>query len=89
MCCLKYEQDTYESLIKNLPHEGDIVETPEGEGEVLNVNVLKQVVKTAVRKPPRNDVQVYYFSPDELNIIKKKHRKEEHISKEELKKLLD
>jgi cell fate regulator YaaT (PSP1 superfamily) len=89
MCCLKYEQDTYESLIKNLPHDGDIVETPEGDGEVLSVNVLKQVVKTAVRKPPRNDVQVFYFAPDELKIIKKKHRKEEHISKEDLKQLLD
>lgn len=89
MCCLKYEQDTYEDLIKNLPHEGDIVETPEGDGEVLSVNVLKQVVKTAVRKPPRNDAQVFFFSPDELKIIKKKRRKEEYIPKEALKELLD
>jgi cell fate regulator YaaT (PSP1 superfamily) len=89
MCCLKYEQDTYETLIKNLPHEGDLVSTPEGDGEVLSVSVLKQVVKTAVRKPPRNDVQVFYFSPEELKILRKKHRKEEYISKEELKKLLD
>jgi cell fate regulator YaaT (PSP1 superfamily) len=89
MCCLKYEQDTYETLIKNLPHEGDIVNTPEGDGEVLSVSVLKQIVKTAVRKPPKNDVQVFYFSPDELKILKKKHRKEEYISKEELKQLLD
>jgi cell fate regulator YaaT (PSP1 superfamily) len=89
MCCLKYEQNTYETLIKNLPHEGDLVSTPEGDGEVLSVSVLKQVVKTAVRKPPRNDVQVFYFSPEELKILRKKHRKEEYISKEELKKLLD
>ncbi len=89
MCCLKYEQDAYEDLLKNLPKEGDIIDTPEGEGEVLNVNVLKQTIKTAVRKPPKNDVNVFFFSPEEIKIIKRKHYKEEHISAEELKELLD
>lgn len=89
MCCLKYEQDAYEDLLKNLPREGDIIDTPEGEGEVLSVNVLKQIIKTAVRKPPKNDVNVCFFSPDEITIIKRKRYKEEHISAEELKELLD
>jgi cell fate regulator YaaT (PSP1 superfamily) len=89
MCCLNYEQNAYEDLIKNLPREGDIVSTPDGEGEVLSVSVLKQVVKVAVRKPPKNDVTACFFSPEELKIIKKKYRKEERLSKEELKELLD
>ncbi len=89
MCCLKYEQDAYEELLKNLPHEGDIIDTPEGEGEVLDVNVLRQIIKTAVRKPPKNDVSICFFSPDEITIIKRKHYREEHISAEELKELLD
>lgn len=89
MCCLKYEQDAYEDLLKNLPKEGDIIDTPEGEGEVLNVNVLKQTIKTAIRKPPKNDVNIFFFSPEEIKIVKRKHYKEEHISAEELKELLD
>lgn len=92
MCCLKYEQEAYEELIKNLPKEGDIIDTPEGEGEVLSVNVLKQVIKTAIRKPPRNDVTVSFFSPDEITILRKRHKNDEKMTKEEkeeLKELLD
>ncbi|MGN1317893.1 MAG: stage 0 sporulation family protein [Lachnospirales bacterium] len=92
MCCLKYEQEAYEELLKNLPKEGDIIDTPEGEGEVLSVSVIKQIIKTAVRKPPRDDVSVCYFSPSEIRIIKRKHKNEEKMSKEEkqeLKEILD
>lgn len=89
MCCLNYEQNVYEELIKILPREGDIIDTPEGQGEVLSVNVLRQVIKTAIRKPPKNDIAVGFFSPDEITIVKRKRRKEEAISKEDLKELLD
>lgn len=92
MCCLKYEQDNYEELIKNLPREGDIIDTPEGEGEVLSVSVLRQIIKAAVRKPPRGDVSVSCFAPEEIRIIKRRHRFDEKMSKEEkeeLKELLD
>ncbi len=92
MCCLKYEQDTYEELIRNLPKEGDIISTPEGDGEVLSVSALKQTIKTAIRKPPKNDVTVCYFAPEEIKIIKRKHRFDEKMSKEEkeeLKEILD
>ncbi len=89
MCCLKYEQNVYEELIKNLPKEGDLIETPEGQGEVLSVNVLRQVIKAAVRKPPKNDVGVGFYSPDEIKVLKRRHRKEETLSKEELAELLD
>lgn len=89
MCCLKYEQDTYEDLLKGLPKEGDIIDTPEGQGEVLAVNVLKQVIKTAVKKSQKNDVGISFFTPDEIRILKRKHRKEERISQEDLKDLLD
>lgn len=89
MCCLKYEQNAYEDLLKNLPKDGDIIDTPEGQGEVLSVNVLKQVIKAAIRKPPKNDIGVSFFSPDEITILKRRHRKEENISKEDLKDILD
>ncbi len=90
MCCLKYEQDVYEELIKDLPKEGDIISTPEGDGEVLSVSVLKQTIRAAVRTDPNKEPQVSFFAPDEIKIIKRKRRaKEESISKEELKEIID
>lgn len=90
MCCLKYEQNVYEELVKNLPKEGDIISTPEGDGEVLSVNVLKQTIRAAVRPDPKKDVQVSFFAPDEVTIIKRKRRgRDEGISKEELKEIMD
>lgn len=41
MCCLKYEQDAYEYLIKTTPKKGSTVITNDGEGTVLDVNLLK------------------------------------------------
>jgi cell fate regulator YaaT (PSP1 superfamily) len=90
MCCLKYEQDVYEELIKDLPREGDIISTPDGTGEVLSVSVLKQTIKAAVRTDPNKDAQIGFFAPEEIKIIKKRRRgKEDNISKEDLKDILD
>jgi cell fate regulator YaaT (PSP1 superfamily) len=49
MCCLKYEQDTYEYLNSKLPNPGDTVTTVDGiTGEVASVNVLRQSVRILV-----------------------------------------
>ncbi|MBR1864393.1 MAG: stage 0 sporulation family protein [Ruminococcus sp.] len=40
MCCLKYEQDSYEDLLKHTPKTGAIVKTSEGRGVVEEVNLL-------------------------------------------------
>ncbi|MBQ3069875.1 MAG: stage 0 sporulation family protein, partial [Clostridia bacterium] len=32
MCCLKYEQDSYEDLLRKTPRVGSVVSTPDGEG---------------------------------------------------------
>lgn len=88
MCCLKYEQETYEELNRNLPHEGDIIITPMGEGEVLSVSVLRQIIKTAVRLE-NNETEVAFFTPEEIEIKHRKKRKEEYISKDELKDIMD
>ncbi|MBQ6555754.1 MAG: stage 0 sporulation family protein [Firmicutes bacterium] len=88
MCCLKYEQDTYEYLIKNLPHEGDIISTDYGKGEVLSVNVLRRLIKAAIDTGD-NEKEVMFLDPSEIKVLKSRHTKEEHISKEDLKKLMD
>ena len=49
MCCLKYEEDTYEELNGRLPNIGDYVTTDDGlKGEVHSVSILRQLVKVIV-----------------------------------------
>lgn len=71
MCCLRYEESTYEELTKNLPSEGDSVETPSGVGEVLHVNVLRQLVKVGVAQD-KGDVLIKEFPLDEIRIVRHK-----------------
>lgn len=47
MCCLKYEQDCYESMRKQMSRPGRDVRTPDGDGTVLENNVITE--KTRVR----------------------------------------
>ena len=41
MCCLSYEHKHYKELSKGLPREGERLDTPEGRGKVVAVNILK------------------------------------------------
>lgn len=43
MCCLFYEYKTYRELTKGLPKEGQTIDTPQGKGKVISVNVLKRL----------------------------------------------
>ena len=44
MCCLKYEQDTYEALGAGMPNNGSLVKMPDGTGTVVNTATLKRTV---------------------------------------------
>jgi cell fate regulator YaaT (PSP1 superfamily) len=44
MCCLRYEETTYEDLRKNLPRKKTRVLTPDGPGLVLDSQILTQLV---------------------------------------------
>ena len=48
MCCLRYEQEAYEDLVKTVPKNGAFVETPDGYGNVTQVNLLRQTVKVKI-----------------------------------------
>lgn len=48
LCCLQYEDEMYTSLKKGFPTIGDIVKTPYGKGEVLELNALKQTYTVLV-----------------------------------------
>ena len=67
MCCLKYEQDTYESLIRSSPKVESFVDTPEGRGTVTDVDVLRQRVKVRMEDNPDT---VSAFSVEDIAVLR-------------------
>ena len=66
MCCLRYEQEAYEELVKTVPKNGAFVETPEGYGNVAQVNLLRQKVK--VKLDNDND-SLHAYDADEVATV--------------------
>ncbi len=50
MCCLKYEEDHYEATRKQMPKVGKEVITPDGNGTVIELNILKETVRVRLPK---------------------------------------
>ena len=59
MCCLNYEQETYEDIRKKLPKTGSIVDTDMGKGEVVSNNVVKESVKVKITRNDEEIVEEY------------------------------
>ena len=57
-CCLRYEFDTYEDMLKILPPIGSMVETPEGVGRVAGHEVLGGQVQVTLEDQRRLSVPV-------------------------------
>ncbi len=69
MCCLNYEQSTYEDIRKRLPRVGSIVETKRGKGEVVNNNVLKEKISVRFKVSHKNEEAVEDFKLDDVKLI--------------------
>ena len=52
MCCLKYEQEAYEDAARRMPKNESFVQTPDGPGNVSNVNLLKEQVTVRLDSQP-------------------------------------
>ena len=65
MCCLRYEQDAYEELVKNVPKQGAYVETKDGYGTAVQVNLLRQTVKVKLD----DDEDLHIYKPNELAAV--------------------
>ena len=59
MCCLKYEQEAYEHLIKTMPKVDAPVDTPKGKGNVAEVNLLRRTVKVRLADSADTGLQTY------------------------------
>ena len=67
MCCLKYEQDAYEDLIRNSPKVDSFVDTPEGRGTVIELDLLRSRVKVRMEDAPET---VSLFSNSEIAVLR-------------------
>jgi len=85
MCCLKYEQEAYDDLLRRVPGVDAIVRTPEGQGTVVSINLLKEQVKVRID----GETEVRMYKADDLEVIKKTKRKDNVENIAELKVLED
>ena len=67
MCCLRYEQEAYEDLIKKVPKQGAFVETIDGYGTAAQVNLLRQTVK--VKLDQDKDDTLHLYKSNELAAV--------------------
>ncbi len=67
MCCLKYEQDAYEDLLRRTPQAESFVDTPEGRGTVTEVSLLRQKLKVQMEDSPAT---VTVFAVDEVAVYR-------------------
>ena len=62
MCCLRYEQESYESMQKIMPKAGKEIMTPDGVGTVLENNIISEMTKVKVTLADGTlDVRSYPF----------------------------
>lgn len=66
MCCLNYEQSTYEDIRKRLPKVGSIVKTEYGNGEVTGNSIVKEIVKVKLKKGDEEVIEEYKITDIEL-----------------------
>ena len=67
MCCLKYEQDAYEDLLRRTPKEESFVDTPEGRGTVVGISLLRQQVKVQMEDSPET---IHVFSNEDIAVLR-------------------
>ncbi|MDD7796389.1 PSP1 domain-containing protein [Clostridium sp. 'White wine YQ'] len=67
MCCLNYEQSTYEDIRKRLPRVGSVVATDDGKGEVVANNTVKEIVK--VRMPFGEEEIIREYNIQDVELV--------------------
>ncbi len=85
MCCLKYEQEAYQDLLRTTPKVNATVSTPEGKGVVIDQNLLTRKLTVRLDKDPDAAPKVYRV--DEVKVLRDGRIKVDKKEEEELKNL--
>jgi len=58
-CCLKYEREQYQEMLKDLPKKGDKIKVKEeGTGEVIDINPLKKTVLVKLENKKIQEIKI-------------------------------
>jgi len=68
MCCLKYEEDVYEELNRMTPRVGSTVRTKQGNGTVVEANVLTGILKIRLEHDP--EAQPIALHRDDVRFVR-------------------
>lgn len=85
MCCLKYEQEAYEDLLRITPKVGAVVETKEGTGNVVDVSLLTGNLKVKVEDG--DSFEIIKVKKDEVKVLRDGKQFDKIENLDELKEL--
>ncbi len=68
MCCLRYESDTYEEEIRRTPSVGSLLQTPDGQGNVIANNPLRGTVRVRLGG---EEGTIKEFHRDQVQVLKR------------------
>jgi cell fate regulator YaaT (PSP1 superfamily) len=63
-CCLTYEQALYQEARRGLPKAGRLVRTPDGQGRVQEIDILRGIVRVSLEGG-----KVQHYAADQLEQI--------------------
>ena len=67
MCCLKYEQNAYEDAAKRMPKNDSFVDTPDGLGNVVGIDLLREEVQVRLDSAPESPKR---FKNEEVRVLR-------------------
>ncbi|MFR8003272.1 MAG: stage 0 sporulation family protein [Hydrogeniiclostridium sp.] len=82
MCCLKYEQEAYQDLLRSTPTVNSLVMTPDGRGVVTDVNLLTGILH--IRLESEQDAVVRSYPVKQVKVLRSG---KVHVNRDEMEKL--
>jgi len=70
MCCLKYEQEAYSSLLKTTPKMGSLVMTPDGEGTIIDIGLLRGRLKVLLTNSDQGETVTKFYGVDDVKVLR-------------------
>ena len=87
MCCLKYEQEAYEDLLRSTPKVGALVGTADGKGKVGEVNLLSGLLKVRLDGDPDAPARIY--PKEEVHLLRDGRIRVDKKEMEALKEIME
>ena len=87
MCCLAYENKTYEEILKKMPKINSEINSPKGKGIVVYNDILRERVSVKIHSSD-DSFTVYDFALEELGETKEEVKPVQEQKIEEKKKLI-